>query len=85
MTHRTTFALDEATGERLRRLAARWGVSQAEVVRRAVERAEAEAGLGDVDPIARLRQVQRECTLSADVAHSYLAEVREDRQAWRGE
>ena len=34
MTHRTTFALDEATAQRLRRSAGRWNVSQAEVVRR---------------------------------------------------
>lgn len=40
MTHRTTFALDEPTAQRLKRLAARWQVSQAEVVRRSVEQAE---------------------------------------------
>jgi predicted transcriptional regulator len=39
MTHRTTFALDELTAQRLKRLAAHWSVSQAEVVRRAVEQA----------------------------------------------
>jgi predicted DNA-binding protein len=43
MTHRTTFALDAATAQRLKRLAARWNVSQAEVVRRSVEQAETEA------------------------------------------
>lgn len=40
MIHRTTFSLDEATARRLKRLAARWDVSQAEVVRRSVEKAE---------------------------------------------
>ncbi|MFZ4774654.1 MAG: hypothetical protein ACOYM3_04780 [Terrimicrobiaceae bacterium] len=40
MTHRTTFALDETTTLRLKRLAALWNVSQAEVVRRSVETAE---------------------------------------------
>ena len=40
MTHRTTFALDEPTARRLKWLAARWKVSQAEVVRRSVEQAE---------------------------------------------
>jgi predicted transcriptional regulator len=40
MIHRTTFALDENTARRLKRLAARWQVSQAEVVRRSVEKAE---------------------------------------------
>jgi hypothetical protein len=36
MTHRTTFALDEATVTRIRRLAVQWQVSQAEVIRRVV-------------------------------------------------
>ena len=40
MIHRTTFALDDSTASRLKRLAARWQVSQAEVVRRSVEKAE---------------------------------------------
>jgi hypothetical protein len=40
MTHRTTFALDGTTADRLRRLAAIWQVSQAEVVRRSVHLAE---------------------------------------------
>lgn len=51
MTHRTTFALDEATAMRLKRLAARWQVSQAEVVRRSVEQAERQltASPGDIE------------------------------------
>jgi hypothetical protein len=40
MTHRTTFALDAITAHRLKRLAARWQVSQAEVVRRSLEKTE---------------------------------------------
>ena len=40
MIHRTTFALDATTARRLKRLATRWRVSQAEVVRRSVEQAE---------------------------------------------
>ncbi len=36
MLLRTTFALDEDTMQRIRGLAKAWGVSQAEVVRRAV-------------------------------------------------
>lgn len=54
MSHRTTFALDEATASRLKRLAARWQVSQAEVVRRSVEQAEAVALDDQPDPIAML-------------------------------
>jgi len=51
MTHRTTFALDEGTAQRLKRLSVRWKVSQAEVVRRSVEQAEkhASAQPGDVE------------------------------------
>ncbi len=40
MTHRTTFTLDQMTALRLKRLAVRWKVSQAEVVRRSLEQAE---------------------------------------------
>lgn len=40
MIHRTTFALDDLTAHRLKRLAARWQVSQAEVVRRSLEKTE---------------------------------------------
>jgi hypothetical protein len=40
MTYRTTFALDEQTCQRLNRLAARWKVSRAEVVRRSLEKTE---------------------------------------------
>ena len=43
MTHGTTFALDEATALRLKRLASRWNVSQAEVVRRAVAQSDQSA------------------------------------------
>jgi len=42
MTHRTTFALDEDTAQRLKRLARLWSVAQADVVRRAVDLAEKE-------------------------------------------
>ena len=83
MTHRTTFALDEATAQRIRSLAASWKVSQAEVVRRAVSL----AGLPAVkpDPVAILRKLHQEGGgLTAAVADSYLAEIREDRKQWRG-
>lgn len=36
MTHRSTYALDRDTVEAIRRLSARWKVSKAEVVRRAI-------------------------------------------------
>lgn len=37
MSIRATYALDEQTDQRIRRLARIWGVSQAEVIRRAVQ------------------------------------------------
>lgn len=84
MTHRTTFALDEKTAQRLRRLAALWQVSQAEVVRRSVEQAEAEAQ--KPDPVALLSELfAAGGGLKAETADSYLAEVYEDRKHWRGE
>jgi predicted transcriptional regulator len=55
MTHRTTFALDEATAQRLVRLAVRWDVSQAEVVRRSVAQAENFKAAETPDPAAMLR------------------------------
>jgi predicted transcriptional regulator len=58
MTHPTTFALDEPTARRLKRLAARWQVSQAEVVRRSLEQAEqAEVATPDIE--ARIAAARR--------------------------
>lgn len=61
MTHRTTFALDSATAQRLKRLAARWQVSQAEVVRRSVEQADDAVALSSgnehrIEAARRLRE-----------------------------
>jgi len=42
MNVRATYALDQETAQRIRRLASRWGVSQAEVIRRSVERVAAQ-------------------------------------------
>jgi hypothetical protein len=82
MTHRTTFSLDEATAARLKRLAVRWQVSQAEVVRRAL--AEAEARPAKADPIAMLNELHASGRgLDPAAAEAYLAEVREDRKRWR--
>ena len=84
MTHRTTFALDEATASRLRRLASLWRVSQAEVVRRAVADAETASEESRPDPIALLAELHASGQgLAPEVADSYLREVREDREEWR--
>jgi predicted transcriptional regulator len=84
MTHRTTFALDEETAQRLKRLAKDWKVSQAEVVRRAVLEAERSPRPAPGDAIEALRELHRSGGgLVREVADQYLAEVREDRKRWR--
>ena len=86
MTFRTTFALDETTADRLKRLAARWQVSQAEVVRRSLEHAEKLAASQQIDPIAALRRLhEKGGGLDPAEAEAYLAEVYEDRKRWRNE
>ncbi len=86
MTHRTSFALDEATARRIKRLAMRWNVSQAEVVRRSVEQAEASAQDEQPDPVAMLRELFTSGGgLDPEIGSAYIAEVYEDRKHWRGE
>ena len=50
MNVRATYALDQETAQRIRHLARRWGVSQAEVIRRSVEQAAATAAGGALSP-----------------------------------
>lgn len=84
MTHRTTFALDKTTAKRLKRLAARWQVSQAEVVRRSVEQAEKQTAPEKPDPIAMLRRLHETGGgLDPVRAEKWIAEIREDRKRWR--
>jgi len=86
MTHRTTFALDQATAKRLKRLAARWKVFQAEVVRRSVEQAEKASAPEKSDPVALLRELfSTGGGLDPMKADAYIVEVYEDRKHWRGE
>ena len=83
MIHRTTFALDEKTANRIRELAKSWQVSQAEVIRRAV--ATADVPPPKLAPIDMLRQLHADgAGLSSEDAHAYLEAVREDRRKWRG-
>ena len=86
MTHRTTFALDEATAQRLKRLAARWNVSQAEVVRRSVEQAENPKQAEPPDPGTLLRALFASGGgLDLEKGDAYIAEVYADRKHWRGQ
>lgn len=80
--HRTSFALDHATVERLQRLARRWDVSQAEVVRRAVRAAADQADAEGESLAGRLDQYRAGNRLSTEEADAYLSRVREDRSEW---
>jgi hypothetical protein len=83
MTHRTTFALDEATMARIRNLAALWKVSQAEVVRRAVSIAQ--PPMPSSPKVLFESFLQSGNSLDPKIAGQYLEQVREDRQTWRRE
>lgn len=84
MTHRTTFALDEETAKRLKRLASHWDVSQAEVVRRSLEKAERETEAQKPNPVELLRKLFAAGQgLDPEKGSAYIAEVYEDRKHWR--
>lgn len=83
MTHRTTFALDKTTAQRLKRLASRWKVSQAEVVRRSLEQAEKATQPEKPDPIALLKAYHAKGGLNPQRAQKWIAEIRDDRKRWR--
>lgn len=82
MTVRTTFAFDRLTIGRIKELADRWQVSQAEAVRRAVAAA-AEQLTPAADPAEALAEYHRQGGLLAEEANTYLTEVREHRAHWR--
>lgn len=83
MTVRTTFAFDPLTIGRIKDLADRWQVSQAEAVRRAVAVA-AEQSVNAVNPVEALAAYHAQGGMVAEEANAYLAEVRENRADWRG-
>ena len=82
MTHRTSFALDEDTTRKMKRLAQRWRVSQAEVLRRVISEAAEKAEQQD-DPIQRLRQFHARGGLAKKTADAYLREIDRSRAEWR--
>ncbi len=82
MQYRATFALDEATIRRLRRLSKVWRVSQAEAVRRAVEIAEREAAESEAGPLERLAAYHDAGGMDARAGKAYLEEVAEGRSVW---
>lgn len=80
--HRTSFALDDETAGRLRALAERWRVSQAEVVRRAVRLAAEQARSEERDIRARLAAYRADGRLTRAAADAWLDEVAESRAEW---
>ena len=79
MTHRTSFALDVATTQKIKRLAAHWNVSQAEVVRRSVDRVEKQDLAETPDPVAKLQALFAAGKgLSREIADRWIAEVLQD-------
>ena len=82
MNKRTTFALDEETIHRLRKLAAVWHVSQAEVVRKAIKKAESDFDTEREEKLDRLRMYHKNDRIKSKTADEYLDEVAENRSSW---
>ena len=85
-TYRTTFALDEVARKRIQRLSKKWQVSQAEVIRRSLEKAETMEDLIEPDPLAMLDSLTAKGQLmTREEASAYLKENRKNRKEWRDE
>src|SRR5690242_12604357 len=80
---RTSMALDGGTLRALDQLAKRWGVSKAEVMRRAVRRAkeEAEREAAQPRPVEALDWLQQGGGLRVKEAEAFRKEVQSERQA----
>ena len=83
MTHRTTFALDEDTAQRLKRLAARWNVSQAEVVRRVVAQSDQAEEPPKPDRLALLQAYHAKGGTDRARAEQWIEEIDQARSNWR--
>jgi Arc/MetJ-type ribon-helix-helix transcriptional regulator len=80
---KSTYSLDPETVEMIERMAARWGTSRSDVLRRVV-RAAAEAPDEDADrALAALNRLQRAARLSATRADGWVRRVRSERKASR--
>jgi predicted DNA-binding protein len=79
-TVRSTFALDPETVGNLDRLAAKWGVSKSETLRRVIEAAAlAEDVDTSADAVTALRELQDRLALTPEKAEAWLRRVRELR------
>jgi hypothetical protein len=82
MNRRTTFALDEKTMLSLKKLAQFWHVSQAEVVRKAVEKAERDMEQLKQEKLKQLYRYHEKRGMKSETAEAYLNEVAENRSEW---
>ena len=78
--HRTTFSLDDKATQRLKTLSRRWNVSQAEVIRRALEAAD-KLPLEE-SALSALEAYHSQGGLLAERANEYLKEWSESRDDW---
>ncbi len=79
-----SFALDGATISAIRRLSRIWGVSQAEVVRRAVRLAAEQTESEQLSLRERLDSYRAESPLTKRNTDQFLREIDEDRERRRG-
>ena len=82
---RTSMALDQGTLKALKDLASRWGISKAEVMRRAVRKAKEEADreAEQPKPLQALDWLQDGGGLNVQEAATFRKEVQAERQAKR--
>ena len=79
-TIRSTFALDPETVGNLDRLAAKWGLSKSETLRRVIEAAAlAEDVDASADAATALRQLQAKLNLTPEKTEAWLRQIREMR------
>lgn len=73
--------MDQLTAQKLGRLAAKWGVTQDEALRRALETADAQIEqVKDENRLAILRELQQRLALTPDLAVAWQAATRNARQ-----
>ena len=83
MNKRTTFSLDSKTIDRIKHLASHWGVSQAEVVRRAIKRTERGIFEAEENILRKLREYHAEGGIAREEAEDYLKDAYKGRESWR--
>ncbi len=76
---KSTYALDVETVRKLERVAARWGVSKSEVLRRAIDAVAREQAAAAPSPLEALEELQKSLKLSPAGARRWSREVREER------